>query len=80
MSSEVPQEGERVLFLTGRLAEHALRQVLAKLEAEFDCDVVVLPISVAALMHAGWVRRKLEGVGSEKGTRYNWVRKSERYN
>jgi dihydropteroate synthase len=52
----------RTLFLTGRLAEHALRQVLAKLEAEFACDVVVLPISVAALMHAGWVQRKLDAV------------------
>ncbi|MEX2288064.1 MAG: DUF6513 domain-containing protein [Planctomycetaceae bacterium] len=53
---------ERILFVTGRLAEHALRRVLESLgrQAEFDYDVAVLGISVAALMHADWVRRKLE--------------------
>ena len=52
---------ERILFVTGRLAEFALRGVLEKLapQAGFDYDVAVLGISVAALMHAEWVARKL---------------------
>ena len=42
----------RFLFVTGRLAEFALRQVLDDLAAEagFTAEVAVLPISVAALM------------------------------
>jgi len=52
---------ERILFVTGRLAEKALRRVLETLsnQAGFDYDVCVLGISVAALMHVDWVRRKL---------------------
>lgn len=52
---------ERILFVTGRLAEPSLRRVLASLcrQARFDYDVAVLGISVAALMHADWVLRKL---------------------
>lgn len=52
---------ERILFVTGRLAEYSLRRVLAGLgpQAGFDYDVAVLGISVAALMHADWVGRKL---------------------
>jgi dihydropteroate synthase len=52
---------ERVLFVTGRLAEFALRRVLEPLaqRTAAQYDVVVLGISVAALMHADWVARKL---------------------
>ena len=52
---------ERILFVTGRLAEHSLRRVLGELAetASFDAEVCVLGISVAALMHAKWVERKL---------------------
>lgn len=51
----------RILFVTGRLAEFALRQVLDELapRAGFDAEVAVLPISVAALMPAAWVARHL---------------------
>lgn len=51
----------RLLFVTGRLAEPALRGVVEALsrEAGFDYEVAVLGISVAALMHVGWVKRKL---------------------
>lgn len=51
----------RWLFVTGRLAEPALRGVLTPLSEQvgFDYDVAVLPISVAALLHADWVARKL---------------------
>jgi dihydropteroate synthase-like protein len=57
----------RVLFVTGKLAEPALRRVLADLapKAGFDAEVAVLPISVAALMTTDWVARHLsapEGV------------------
>ena len=52
---------ERILFVTGRLAEAPLRRLLEPLSsnAGFDYDVAVLGISVAALMHADFVVRKL---------------------
>lgn len=52
---------EHIHFVTGRLAEHALRDELARLapQAGFDYSVGVLGISVAALMTAPWVARKL---------------------
>jgi dihydropteroate synthase-like protein len=52
---------ERILFVTGRLAEPSLRSVLQPLadRVGFDYDIAVLGISVAALMHVKWVRRKL---------------------
>ncbi len=52
----------RMLFVTGRLAEFSLRRVLEPLakQAGWDYEVRVLGISVAALMHTGWVARKLE--------------------
>ncbi len=60
---ETESNHERILFLTGRLAEPALRRVLASI-AEKDAkprsfEVQVLSISVAALMHVDWVSRKL---------------------
>jgi dihydropteroate synthase len=52
---------ERIVFVTGKLAEFSLRRMVERLSGEvgFDYRVVVLPISVAALMHVEWVRRKL---------------------
>ena len=52
---------ERILFVTGRLAEYSLRKVVSDLSeaAGFDYDVAVLGISVAALMRVEWVSRKL---------------------
>ena len=54
--------GQRILFVTGRLAESSLRGVLEECSQQvgFEYDVAVLGISVAALMHADWVQRKLE--------------------
>lgn len=51
----------RILFVTGKLAEPALRRVLAELapQAGFQADVAVLNITVAALMTANWVARHL---------------------
>ena len=53
---------ERILFVTGRLAEPSLRQVLRSLASSsgFEYEVAVLGISVAALMRADWIRRKLQ--------------------
>ena len=45
----------RVLFVTGRLAEPALRRTIADMSAPFECDVAVLGITVAALMTTTWI-------------------------
>jgi len=55
----------RVLFVTGRLAEPALRRVLAEMKPEFTCDVAVMGITVAALMTTEWIAR---GLGVTEGT------------
>jgi len=59
----------KTLFVTGRLAEPALRRVLDELSplAGVETEVAVLPISVAALMTPRWVahhfeKRTFEGV------------------
>jgi dihydropteroate synthase-like protein len=51
---------ERVLFVTGQLAEPALRRVLAEMAAPFACDVAPLGITVAALMTTAWISRHLD--------------------
>ncbi|MBV9050190.1 MAG: hypothetical protein JOY58_18115, partial [Solirubrobacterales bacterium] len=45
------------LFLTGRLAEPALRAVLSELDIPHE--VMVMNISVAALMTTRWIARRL---------------------
>ena len=52
----------RFLFVTGRLAEPSLRSLLVELKARenFEYDIAVLPISVAALMNPKWVERHLD--------------------
>ena len=57
-----PPGPPRILFVTGRLAEFALRQVLEELapRAGFAAEIAVLPISVAALMPPKWLARHLE--------------------
>ncbi len=54
-------EREQIHFVTGRLAEHALRSVLEPLAeaAGFDYSVAVMPISVAALMTPAWIARHI---------------------
>ena len=51
----------RFLFVTGKLAEPALRRVLADLAPRvgFEYEVAVLNITVAALMTTNWVARHL---------------------
>jgi dihydropteroate synthase-like protein len=52
---------ERIHFVTGRLAEHSLRQIVEPLsrELEFDYSVDVMPITVAALMTPEWIARRI---------------------
>ena len=50
----------KVLFVTGRLAEPALRRVLEEMHPPFEADVAVLKITVAALMTTPWIGRFLE--------------------
>jgi dihydropteroate synthase-like protein len=50
----------RVQFVTGRLAEPALRRVLAEMAPGFAYDVTTLGITVAALMTTPWIARGLE--------------------
>ncbi len=55
---------EHILFLTGKLAEKSLHRVLAEMQAlEFTYEVRQLGISVAALMTADLIRRRLDDVG-----------------
>ena len=49
----------RVLFVTGKLAESALRRVLEEMRPEFAWEVAVLRITVAALMTTEWISRFL---------------------
>jgi dihydropteroate synthase-like protein len=50
----------RVLFVTGKLAEPALRRVLSQADLPFTVDVAVLRITVAALMTTDWIGRHLD--------------------
>ncbi|HSS47051.1 MAG TPA: DUF6513 domain-containing protein [Burkholderiales bacterium] len=55
---------ERILFLTGHLAEKSLNKILAAMRpSEFEYDVLNIGISVAGLMTADLVRRRLPGPG-----------------
>ena len=54
--------GRHIHFVTGRLAEHALRKVLDRTAAEvgFRYSIDVLPITVAALMTPEWIAKRLK--------------------
>ena len=56
----VPPSVRRVLFVTGTLAEPALRRVLGQMQPPFEATVAVLKITVAALMTTPWMARHLE--------------------
>ncbi|QDS99337.1 DUF6513 domain-containing protein [Adhaeretor mobilis] len=58
----MPSQREHYHFVTGRLAEHALKSIVAPLagEVDFDYSVQVLPITVAALMSPPWIAKRLE--------------------
>lgn len=50
---------ERILFLTGRLAEKQLKSILDKMQPDFQYAVVQLGLKVAALMTADMISRRL---------------------
>lgn len=52
----------KILFVTGRLAEPALRRMLSELEpkVDFSYSIQVMPITVAALMTPAWIARRLQ--------------------
>ncbi len=52
---------EHIQFVTGRLAEHSLRQIVEPLarEAGFAFTIDVMPITVAALMTTEWLARRI---------------------
>jgi dihydropteroate synthase-like protein len=56
----------RYLFVTGKLAEPALRRLLADLapQAGFDYAVLVLPITVVALATTSWIARHWQVEGT----------------
>ena len=53
---------DNIHFVTGRLAEPALRHLLPELSKKvgFDYSIQVMPITVAALMTPGWIAARLE--------------------
>lgn len=51
---------EHILFLTGKLAEKQLRRILEEMAPEFEYTVHQLGLSVAALMTADMIRRRLK--------------------
>ncbi|HSS47183.1 MAG TPA: DUF6513 domain-containing protein [Burkholderiales bacterium] len=56
---------ERILFLTGKLAEKSLHKVLAEMHpSEFGYDVLNIGISVAGLMTADLILRRLPNPGN----------------
>ena len=50
----------RVVFVTGKLAEPALRRTIAAMAPAFAWEVAVMKITVAALMTTPWIARFLE--------------------
>lgn len=51
---------EHILFLTGKLAEKQLRRTLEEMAPEFEYSVHPLGVTVAALMTADMIRRRLK--------------------
>src|SRR2546425_1548350 len=51
---------QRVLFVTGKLAEPALRRTLTDMAPAFAHEVAVMKITVAALMTTPWIARFLD--------------------
>ena len=57
-----PPQRERILFVTGRLAESIVREVVGSLSQKigFEFDIAVLGVSVAALLTPALVGRRLQ--------------------
>ena len=61
----------RVLFVTGKLAEPALRRILAETNLPFAADLAVMRITVAALME-GIVQPRGRTVAVLSGGNIEW--------
>ncbi|MBZ0168493.1 Pterin binding enzyme [Candidatus Methylomirabilis lanthanidiphila] len=55
----------KILFITGKLAERALKETLAGMEADIEHEVAVLKISVAALMTTPFILHALRSPGCD---------------
>ena len=51
---------DRYLFVTGKLAAPALQRTLERAKLPFEYEVAVMKITVAALMTADWIAKRLE--------------------
>src|SRR5690606_11622384 len=51
---------KKVLFVTGKLAAPLLRETLERAKPDFDYEIAVMKITVAALMTPEWIARFLE--------------------
>lgn len=56
----VEKPTEHILFLTGKLAQKQLHQILEKMQPDFSYTVHQLGLKVAALMTADMIRRRLK--------------------
>ncbi len=54
--------GEHLLIVTGRLAQDAVREIVARtsIQVGFEYTITVMPITVAALMTGKWLLRHLQ--------------------
>jgi dihydropteroate synthase len=59
-SAQADAGPQRVVFVTGKLAEPALRRTLADMAPPFAHEVAVMKITVAALMTTPWIARFLD--------------------
>ncbi|HVH67381.1 MAG TPA: DUF6513 domain-containing protein [Gemmatimonadales bacterium] len=60
MSGPAARAPRRVLFVTGKLAEPALRRTVTEMAPPFAWEIAVLKITVAALMTTPWIARFLD--------------------
>ncbi len=62
MTTLQPEPNHHYHFVTGRLAESAVRETVRSLASKygFAYSIGVMPITVAALMTPRWLRRHLE--------------------
>lgn len=63
MQEQETHSPERILFLTGKLAEKRLKRILEEMSAdEFNYEILNIGVSVAALMTAQMINRRLKDV------------------
>jgi len=60
---------QRILFLTGKLAEKQLRQILTAMDPDFYYKVLEMGVKVAALMTTEMIGRRLHGKDLDGATR-----------